>query len=115
MRRFILVVFWLTVFGTLAFISVPKYEITERLDVRPLGKFQTENISPLWYSPGGQLVGTGQNGFQLTVRVWSGPAGKILRERTVDLPVTKNRSKPVYCVSGDASKVAWLTATGVHI
>jgi hypothetical protein len=114
MRRFILIVFWLTVFGTLAFISLPKYEVAERLDVRPLGNIQTENISQLWFSPGRELVGTGQNGLQLTVRVWSGADGKILRERTVDLPVTKNSARPVYSVSADASKAAWLTATGVH-
>src|SRR5213594_4051383 len=107
MRRLVLIVLWFTVVGILCVIVLSKYDIAERLQVRPLETIQTESLSGLWFSPRGELVGVGQNGSQLSVRVWSGSAGKLIRERTVRLPAAKNAPNPAYTVSGDASKVAW--------
>jgi hypothetical protein len=115
MRRFFPVVFWLTISITLAFIYLTKYEVAERLEASATGNIETEGISRLWFSPGGELVGLGGNESQLIVRVWSGDAGRLIRERTVGLPAVKGAAKPIFAVSSDAAKVAWISPAGVHV
>ena len=115
MRRFFLVVSWLTVLVTLAFVSLTKYEVTEHLEASATGNIETEGISRLWFSPGGELVGVGGNESQLIVRVWSGGTSHLSRERTVSLPAATGAPKPIFAVSADAGKAAWITPAGVHV
>src|SRR5260370_8242333 len=114
MWRFFLGVFWVTVLVMLAVISLPKDEVVERLESSATGTIETEGISRLWFSPGGELVGLGGNESQLIVRVWSGSTSNLVRERTVSLPAAKD-AKPIFAVSSDAAKVAWITPAGVHV
>jgi len=114
MWRFFLGVFWLSVLVTLAVISLPKYEVVERLESSATGTIETEGISRLWFSPSGEMVGLGGNESQVIVRVWSGGTSNLIRERTVSLPAARD-AKPIFAVSSDAAKVAWITPAGVHV
>jgi hypothetical protein len=114
MRRFVYTSFWLTVFGTLAIFFLSTYEKTERLELRVTRNIRTNHIDRIWFSPGGELVGVGRNETQLIVRVWSGAAGALVRERVVSLP-GNSQEKPVFAVSGDASQAAWLDPAWVRL
>src|SRR5258708_38819573 len=103
MWRFFLGVFWVTVLVTLAVISLPKYEVVEHLESNATGTIETEGISQLWFSPGGEVVGLGGNESQLIVRVSSGGTRNLVREGTVSLPHAKY-SKPIFADSSDTAQ-----------
>src|SRR5258706_5469479 len=115
MRRFLVVVCWLIISATVAFIFLSKYEVTERLEARVTGNIETQNISRLWFSPSGELIGLGGNDSQPIVRVWSGGSNQLIRERVVSLPAAKGASKPIFAVSADASKAAWISPAGLQV
>src|SRR5260370_14667737 len=106
---------WVSLFFSLAYFTLPKYEMEERIQAGALGNIQSENLSRLWFSPRGELVGLGQLGPHLTVHVWSGRNAAPLRVRDLELPSTKERPNPVFAVADDGSKIAWIAAAGVHI
>ena len=115
MRRILLIVFWLAVFGVLAFLTLSKHEEIEHLEMRATGNIQTEHVDRIWFSPRGELVGIGQNESRLIVRVWPGSGGSLIRERTLALPPAKDPAKPIFAVSGDASQAAWVDSAGLRI
>jgi len=99
----------------LAFFAMPRYEVSEHLQAKALGNIETADISRLWFSPSGELVGIGKAGSHISIHVWASGNGAQLRERTVELPSTKEMADPVYAVSSDASQVAWTAGAGVHV
>lgn len=101
---------WVSLFFGLAYFTLPKYELEERLRADALGTIQSENLSRLWFSPTGQLVGLGQLGPHLTVHVWDGRNAAPLRMRDLELP-----ANPIFAVADDASKIAWIAQAGVHV
>jgi len=113
--KFIAIAVWVSLFFALAFFALPKYEVSERLQAGALGKIETANIARIWFSPAGELVSIGQAGAHVTVHVWAGSNGAPLRERTLELPSTKKVPDPIYAVSSDGSKIAWIASTGVHV
>jgi len=113
--RVIAVAVWISLFLALAFFAMPRYEVSERLQAKALGKIETADISRLWFSPAGELVGIGQTGSHISIHVWASRNGSQLRERTLQLPSTKTMPDPVYAVSSDASKLAWIARAGVHV
>jgi hypothetical protein len=113
--RVIAVAVWISLFLALAFFAMPRYEVSERLQAKALGNIDTADISRLWFSPAGELVGIGQTGSHISIRVWASRDGAQLRERTLELPSTKAMPDPVYAVSSDASKLAWISSAGVHV
>jgi hypothetical protein len=113
--RFIAIAVWVSLFFALAFFALPKYEVSERLQTGALGNIETANIARIWFSAAGELVGIGKVGSHVTIHVWSGQNGAKLRERTLELPNTEELPDPVYAVSSDASKVAWISSDGVHV
>src|SRR5882724_10226912 len=115
MRRIVLVVFWLTVFGALVVISLSRYEVAENLETQVTGNIETADLSRVWFSPGGDLIGLREKDAELNVRVWSGGASQLVRQRTVTLPVAKDGLKPAFAIAGDASKAAWIIPEGVHV
>jgi hypothetical protein len=114
MRRFLYIGFWVTVLGTLAFLILSRYDKVEHLEMRVTGNIQTDHVDQIWFSPAGEVVSTGLNGTELIVRVWSGSAGALVRERSVSLAANKPE-KPVFAVSADASQAAWLDPAGVRV
>jgi SIR2-like domain len=115
MRRVLLIVTCVAVFLVLAFVALPKYEVSEHIETGALGKIESDNISQLWFSPAEELVGVAQDSFRVTIRVWSGRKGALLRERALELGSAKGVAKPTFAVSGDGSKIAWVTPAGVHV
>jgi hypothetical protein len=113
--KFIAIAVWVSLFFALAFFALPKYEVSERLQAGALGNIETANIARIWFSPAGELVGIGKSGSHITIHVWDGHKGARLRERTLELPNTEELPDPVYAVSSDASKVAWVSNDGVHV
>src|SRR5258708_21934355 len=114
MRRFLIIGFWVTILGTLGVLIVSKYEKIERLEMRVTGNIRTDHVDQISFSPSGELVSVGLNETQLIVRVWSGGAGALVRERTVSLPAQRG-VKPGFTVSADASQAAWLDPAGVRV
>jgi SIR2-like domain len=112
--RFIAIAVWASLFFALAFFALPKYEVSEHLQAGALGNIQTANIARIWFSAAGELVGIGKVGSHITIHVWDGHKGAQLRERALELPNTKELPDPVYAVSSDASKIAWIGSDGVH-
>jgi hypothetical protein len=106
---------WVSLFFALAYFALPRYEVREHLQTGALGNIESANIARIWYTPSGELVGIGQLGSHITIHVWASRSGAKLRERTLELPSTKELPDPVYAVSSDASKVAWIAAAGVHV
>jgi WD40 repeat protein len=113
--RVIAVAIWISLFVALAFFAMPRYEVSERLQAKALGNIETADISRLWFSPAGELVGIGKTGSRISIHVWASRNGAQLRERTLELPSTKGMPDPVYAVSGDASKLAWIAGAGVQV
>ena len=101
---------WVSLFFGLAYFTLPKYEMEERIQAGALGNIQSENLLDLWFSPSGELVGLGQLGSHLTVHVWASGNAAPLRVRDLELP-----AKPVFAVADDASKIAWIGTGGVHV
>src|SRR5260370_20299949 len=98
---------WVSLCFSLAYFTLPKYETEERIQAGALGNIQSENLSRLWFSPSGELVGLGQLGPHLTVHVWSGRNAAPLRVRDLELP-----ANPIFAVADDGSKIAWIAAAG---
>src|ERR1700730_11004199 len=113
--RAIAVAVWISLFLALAFFAMPRYEVSERLQSAPLGNIETADISRVWFTPAGELVGIGQVGAHITIHMWASRNGARLRERALELPNTKERPDPVYAISSDASKVAWIARSGIHV
>jgi hypothetical protein len=113
--RGLFIAVWVSLFFALAYFALPKYEVTEHLQSSSLGNIRTEHLSRIWFSPGGDLVGVGQFGAHITLQVWASRDGAQLRECTLELPSTKEMPDPVFAVSSDASKVAWISSAGVHV
>src|SRR5207247_6088187 len=101
--------------GVITYVSLTKYETVERMEGRIAGQIPTRDISQLWFSPGGELVGVGQAGSRLTVRVWSRERGQLVRERSVNLPPVISPAKPVFSVAPDAARLAWVASEGVRV
>jgi hypothetical protein len=85
------------------------------LQTGALGNIETADISRVWFTPAGELVGIGQSGSHITIHMWSSRNGARLRERTLELPSSKERPDPVYAISSDASKIAWIASVGIHV
>ncbi len=116
MRRLFYVVFWLTLSATIAFLALSKYEVAEHLETQVIGSIETGDLSRLWYSPSGDLVGVTENEALLNVRIWKSDSSRqLIRESAIALPPTKAGVKPVYAVLADATKAAWVNPTGVHV
>jgi hypothetical protein len=113
--KVIAIAVWVSLFFALAYFALPKYEVSEHLQAGALGNIETADISRLWFSPPEELVGIAQVGSHVTVHVWASRNGAQLRERTLELPSTKELPDPVYAVSSDASKVAWIASAGIHV
>jgi hypothetical protein len=113
--KFIAIAVWVSLFFALAFFALPKYEVSERLQAGALGNIETANIARIWFSAAGELVGIGKVGSHVTIHVWDSQKGAKLRERTLELPNTRDLPDPIYAVSSDASKVAWLGREVVHV
>src|SRR5579864_4933672 len=106
---------WVSLFFALAYFALPRYEVREHLQTGALGNIESANIARIWYTPSGELVGIGQLGSHITIHVWASRNGAKLRERVLELPSTKVLPDPVFAVSSDASRVAWIAAAGVHV
>src|SRR5436190_23900391 len=115
MRRIVIVVLWLLLSGAVAFMSLSKYETTERLETHIAGNITSDHIAQIWFSPAGELIGVGQDESKLIVRVWSGADGKLLRDRAIELQTAKSEAKPIFAVSSDASKAVWVGPAGVRM
>ena len=113
--RAIAVSVWISLFLALAFFAMPRYEVKERLQTAVLGNIDAVDISRIWFTPAGELAGIGQAGARLTIHMWAGRNGAGLRERALELPSSKERPDPLYAVSSDASKVAWIANGAVHV
>jgi hypothetical protein len=113
--RVIAVSVWISLFLALAFFAMPRYEVREHLQTGALGNIETADISRVWFTPAGELVGIGQSGSHITIHMWSSRNGARLRERTLELPSSKERPDPVYAISSDASKIAWIASAGIHV
>jgi hypothetical protein len=113
--RVIAISVWISLFLALAFFALPRYEVRDQLQARALGNIDTADISRLWFTPAGELVGIGQVGSHVTIHVWASSNGARLRDRTLELAATKQLPDPVYAVSSDASKVAWIGSAGIHV
>src|SRR5437763_583079 len=106
---------WISLFCALAFFALPRYEVREHLQARALGNIDTADISRLWFTQGDELVGIGQPGSHINIHVWASGNGSPLRDRSLDLPTTKQLPDPIYAISRDASKLAWISTAGVHV
>jgi hypothetical protein len=106
-----------------AFFSLSTYETIERLELKSVGTFQAGGMSRIWFSSAGDLVGVEPGESKVTVRVRANSGAGQLREQTIafeniasdkestaKVPIT-----PIYAVAEDASKVAWISNTGVRV
>ena len=114
MARVVFVFLWVAVFGSLAWVSLPNYEVRERIDSTPLRTIETNNNSKLWFTPSGELAGYGLDGMHITARVWS-TSGNLLRERTLELTSPVKAPAPTFAVSNDTSQIAWVSPSGMRV
>ena len=114
MARVVFVFLWVAIFGSLAWVSLPNYEIRERIDSAPLRTIETDNNSRLWFTPAGELAGYSLEGMHITARVWS-TSGNLLRERTLELTSPAKAPAPTFAVSNDTSQIAWVSPSGLRV
>jgi hypothetical protein len=115
MARVLFVFLWVSVFCSLAYFSLPNYDMSERIDATLPRTIETKNVSRLWFSPAGDLVAYGLDGIHLTVQVWASGSGSLLHERTLELTSPPKTAAPTFAVSEDASQIAWISPAGVHV
>jgi hypothetical protein len=115
MARVLFVTLWVVLFCSLAYVSLPNYDIRERIDSKAVRTIQTDNVSRLWLSPAGELAAYGVRGVNITARVWASASGALLHERTLELASPAKASAPVFAISNDVSQIAWLSPAGLNV
>ena len=83
------------VFASLAWVSLPNYEIEESVHSNPLWNRDTELLSYMSFTPAGDILGYGMRSTEShSAHVWSKSDGRIRLERTIELPAKSFKNGP---------------------